>query len=347
MANVYWFGGTGNWSDQANHWSNNSNNSPASLHGAAPGTDDNALFDAASFTAGSQVVTVDATAVCLNMDWTGATNSPTLNLAGFNINHSGNVTFIAAMTISVSTAFLSATGAGAITLTTNGATVSCRITTAAAFTGSLTQVGALTTTADLGIYHQSGTYATGNQTIVASGSISFVGAANKTFTPGSSAITCSAWSYTGSNLTVTANTATINVSGTGAFTGGNITTYNRIHLNGTAHTLSGDWICNLLRLKPATIQTITGTTGEIITVRYLDIPSHGKNVITLTGAGAWTIQGNTGYFEGDYLSLTNVVAGWKYLYYAGDNSTDGGGNTNWIFRRVIRPSFPFRIGGIK
>ena len=39
-------------------------------------------------------LTVDATADCLNMDWTGATNTPTLNIANRTVHTYGNVTFI-------------------------------------------------------------------------------------------------------------------------------------------------------------------------------------------------------------------------------------------------------------
>ena len=98
MANVYWFGGTGNWSDQANHWSNNSGNNPASLHGAAPGSDDNVLFDANSFTDVDQVVTIDATAYCLAMDWTGALYTPTLTILNSKyLMFLSAVTFISSM----------------------------------------------------------------------------------------------------------------------------------------------------------------------------------------------------------------------------------------------------------
>jgi hypothetical protein len=97
MANVYWFGGTGNWSDAANHWSNNSGNSPASLHGAAPGTDDNAIFDTLS-NATAYTVTIDATATCLNFT-VGAPLAGTVTLAGSsNLSVYGNFTLLSGMT---------------------------------------------------------------------------------------------------------------------------------------------------------------------------------------------------------------------------------------------------------
>lgn len=55
MATVYWFGGTGNWSDHTNHWSNNSGNSPVSLHGSVPGTDDDVVIDSNSGLSGGSI----------------------------------------------------------------------------------------------------------------------------------------------------------------------------------------------------------------------------------------------------------------------------------------------------
>ena len=80
MANVYWFGGTGNWSDHTNHWSNNSGNIPASLHGSAPGTDDSVIFDTLS-NATDYTVTIDAVSNCLDFTM-GAPSSGKVTLAG-------------------------------------------------------------------------------------------------------------------------------------------------------------------------------------------------------------------------------------------------------------------------
>ena len=70
----YWVGGSGNWTDYATHWATTSGGS--TFHTQAPASSDNVYFDANSFTAASQVVTVDANAICADMDWTGALNDP-------------------------------------------------------------------------------------------------------------------------------------------------------------------------------------------------------------------------------------------------------------------------------
>ena len=115
-ANCYWVGGTGNWSDSTNHWAIISGGAPGAAN--LPDATSNVFFDAASFTAPGQIVTTDATANCLAMTWTGATNTPTFSI-GARINFYGSLTFIAAMTVTTGN-FLIFFGAGAKTITMAG-----------------------------------------------------------------------------------------------------------------------------------------------------------------------------------------------------------------------------------
>lgn len=95
-----------------------------------------------------------------------------------------------------------------------------------------------------------------------------------------------------------ANTATINISGTGALAAGNVnyngTTFN---LNGTAHTVSGNFTANL-GFNPAGDQTITWTDGMAITVT--DMFRGGTGLIT------WPQSGPLGFdiikYGGGYLN---------------------------------------------
>ena len=95
MATVYWYGGTGTWSDYANHWSNNSGNSPDSNHGSAPGTDDDVVFDVNS-ASNNYTITINAAANCANMTFSNpSSGKPTvagyanaLNIYGNSVNYS-------------------------------------------------------------------------------------------------------------------------------------------------------------------------------------------------------------------------------------------------------------------
>lgn len=56
-ANYYWTGGTGNWSDFANHWATASGGT--TFYTQPPTPLDDVYFDANSFSANGQAVTVD------------------------------------------------------------------------------------------------------------------------------------------------------------------------------------------------------------------------------------------------------------------------------------------------
>jgi gliding motility-associated-like protein len=95
-ADYFWVGGAGNWSDLA-HWSTTSGGTVS--HPQIPTANDNVLFDANSFTAANQVVTVNVTtAFCRDMNWTGATNTPILRGTVTNIlTVYGSLTLVAGM----------------------------------------------------------------------------------------------------------------------------------------------------------------------------------------------------------------------------------------------------------
>ena len=79
-ANYFWIGGAGNWSDLS-HWATTSGGS--TLHSFVPSVSDDVIFDINSgFTAVSKIVTVNTTATCRNMNWAGATNTPTITNSG-------------------------------------------------------------------------------------------------------------------------------------------------------------------------------------------------------------------------------------------------------------------------
>jgi len=435
--------GSGANTNSINSWSDASG---GAVGASIPTSADNAYFDANSYTAASQTATVDAAMSCLDMIWTGATNTPTLAF-GDSLSCFSNVTMIAGMSTS-GTGYLQLKSVGAANIS-----ILPSLPNRVFFggVGSFTLLQNLTTSVQVNL--DAGTLDTNGKTVTCS-SFNSSNVSVRTLTSGASIFTCGAWSITdATNLTITANTATINISGTGALAGGDVD-YNGadFNLNGTAHTLSGDFTCATLALSSGTTQAITMTAGQVITcttvtlsgdathahtivsgtagtlaqiwatnhtddyVTYTDILRNYNGVIvsdcdgagggtfaggggtftslTIQGAGAhaltitgsntfalilvdtteeaktitgtagttqtirrlhktdnpnvltmnstgaaWTIAGHSGYFEGDFMDLTNVVATEPNLYYAGDNSTDGTGNTNWVFSRRIRQSF--------
>lgn len=203
-----------------------------------PTSADNLYGDANSFTAASQVLTVNATLSMLDLDFTGSLYTPTLALGVNNLFINGDATFIAAM-VQTGTGIYFDGSSATCKLTTNGLTL-VRVSTRSLFTGTLTLQDNLTTSDANGIYHQRGTLDTNNKTVVCAGIFRTDGAGVKVLTLGSSSITCGRWDEisTGGSLTFSANTATINCSGNVA--GGGLD-YNGASMNctATAPTVSG------------------------------------------------------------------------------------------------------------
>ncbi len=82
MANRYWIGNGGNWSDTA-HWSTSSGGSGGASYPLDTGPD-SAFFDGNSFSSAGQTVTLDvslrAHTTSLVVDWSNATNNPIFHL---------------------------------------------------------------------------------------------------------------------------------------------------------------------------------------------------------------------------------------------------------------------------
>ncbi|KKK61552.1 hypothetical protein LCGC14_3013180, partial [marine sediment metagenome] len=182
-----------------------------------------------------------------------------------------------------------------------------------------------------------GTMDTNGKTVT-SAAVSLSEAGTKSLILGATVWNCTAWTYDGSNFTLTPNTSTIKVTGTGVFAGGGLT-YNDVELNGTAHTISGGNTGNQLTFKDATTQTITFTDGTTQTFATYVITGESGKVKTLTGTstGGWTItKTGGGHIDADYLVIDYSTATPTSTWYAGKNSTNGGNNSGWFFHNRLK-----------
>ncbi len=325
--NRYWVANSGNWSDNVTHWSSSSGGTPGA---SLPTSADNVYFDANSFTAGSQTVTIDAAAYCLDMDWTGATNTPTL--AGNQIlNISGSLTFIAGMNVTLS-----------YYITFLSSSLGKKITTAGLSLGTLSYFffnapgsWTLQDSLNLGsgtLAFRGGTLDTNGQTITC-GTFTTIQSNTRTLTLGASVVNCTSWWADKTNLTLNEGTSSIRVTGTGTFAGGG-ETYYEVQLNGTAHTISDSNTFTNLILKADTTQTITFTDGTLQTITTPTMTGSVGKVKTLQGSGTagWSIaKSGGGQVSLDYLSISYSAASPADTWYAGAHSTDGGGNSGWMF----------------
>ncbi len=116
--NLYWVGGTGNWSDP-NHWSLFS----GGVGGIClPGPFDNVYFDANSFlNVGDSVIIDQLYSQCQDFDWSNATNSPYVKInAGIQFVISGSVKLAAGMNFSTYNNSLILNSSEVNSITTNG-----------------------------------------------------------------------------------------------------------------------------------------------------------------------------------------------------------------------------------
>ena len=275
--------GNNNWSS-VNTWKATTGGATGA---SVPTSSDNVYVNADSCAAGA-TLTVDATGYCLAMDWrgAGATNTPTLDFSTNYLVSYGDITFIGAMTISARSGY-TMYPRGVSNFTTAGQTIPGGI----AINNAVSVITLLDSLTCGYLIQTKGGLDTNGQTLTATDGIGIVesGADAKTLTTGSSVISCVLWSYTGTNLTMAANTATINCSGD--FNGGDIATYNIVNLTGATSTISGSNTFAELNGDPAITQTLTFTDGTTQTATTFTLSGSAGHIHTLQGTGTagWSL----------------------------------------------------------
>lgn len=117
-ADFYWVGGSGNWSDYANHWATSSGGN--TFHASIPTLNDNVIVDNLSFSASGQTVLLDSTFYyCKSMTWAGVQFAPQLEGNGATLYIYGSLTLDAAMAIDRTEIVLRSALAGNTVTTTN------------------------------------------------------------------------------------------------------------------------------------------------------------------------------------------------------------------------------------
>jgi hypothetical protein len=312
-----WINNGGNWSDTS-HWS------PASV----PTSADNVVFNSSSFSSGSQNVVLDAASYCLDMDWTGVANAPTITKSG-----SGQLVVSGSLTLATGVVWAATfetyfVATSSKTITTNGIAIHGNIY----FQGiGGSWVFQDNVTGDL-FTLTAGTLNTNGKTVTASVAFAASYSPNaRTLTLGASTLAITGYFFVHSGVTFSGASSTINVSG--SFSGGG-KTYGTVNLTGTgASTISDSSTFSTLATttQPKTISFTVGTTQ---TVTNFNVSGTAGNLITLRQVGAsgtWTLSKPSGIIVRDYLAIQNSIAAGGATWYAGTHSTDSGGNTGWIF----------------
>lgn len=241
----------------------------ANCDSSAPTSDYSAIFNANSFGAANQTVTVDAIVYCLNMDWTGATNTPDFKFTA-SLYCYGNVE-LKSMTVSGG-ACLYFTAAGNKTFKTNGVGLTSASFGTSTTGGSITKLTLLDSVVSgyscnqfCGELDLAGYSITVNKyysvITVARSLTNSTGTGTLNLTTIVNAVEVSGTDFTCSGTIV------VNIASTGALVAGNFsypnTTFN---LTGTAHTVSGNFSCANLNLAPTgASQTVTLTAANRVT----------------------------------------------------------------------------------
>lgn len=302
-----------------------------------PSSTDNTYFDANSFTAGSQVLTADATFNSLAFDWTGATNNPTLAFPASRVFYCyGNVTFIAAMTVTgggnYGTLYLRPALGVTATLTAPSSISSLSVDAYgdphATTPGIVSLATSLTCRA---VTVERGTFLSNNYNINCdSSAFSIIGGASiKTVTLGTSTVTTfGSWTVTGTSITFT-HSGTINCGLN--FTGGTLA-YNIVNLTGATSTIAGNNSFVQLNLDSGTTQTITFTDSSTQTITTPSLNGSSTKVHTIKGSstGGWAIvKAGGGVVRSEYMDIQYSNASPASTWIYGVNSVIAN-STGWI-----------------
>lgn len=314
-----------------NNWSASSGGATGA---SVPLPQDTMIFDASSFSAGSETVQIGLAGLRFGiMNWTGATNSPTLSL-NTACEPNGSIILISGMTVSGSSAW-SPKGGNTMVITSAGKTlpavnIGCF---GASFTlGDDTTFGVITMRA--------GTFDDGgfNPTLT---SIDFSGVFDAsaivmgTGTTWSLNGTGTVWSAAANNVTFTKGTATIKLinssASTKTFAGGGLTYYNYWNATGSTGIASITGNNTFNNIKADAGRTLKFGTGSTNTFASLTATGSLGNTIPITTTSTTF---NLVCIGSNFSTDWNVIDHCAFsgaTWHAGANSTDAGNNSGIIF----------------
>ena len=334
LADAYWVGGSGDWSDAENHWSNKSGGTPNASF--LPDLSSAVHFDANSFSEADQTVNIDKESYCGDMTWVGADYSPSL-IGNGNLWASGNITMISDMSVS----FADGLGMLISSPTTANFSVDMPIYFDGMFGIEMEDNGSVSLQSDLNIsdffVFPTGILTTNNYNISASYISDMDSSYYKTYNLGSSIIhtTGTGWYIGGANTFVNAGTSTIIIDdgGSGGFFFGGGETYHNVTLNGSLHAVVGDNTIENFSLSPDITQLVYFGDGTTQTVASASLSGSDGHIHTLTGTDVtgWNIvKSGGGTVSSDYIDISYSNAYPANTWCYGTNSVEGDGCSGWV-----------------
>lgn len=336
----YWYtpsSGEKLWTDPLN-WFNASGG--AGGNSRVPLPQDNARFDAGSFTVPDTIVRTDYPVLGTNIDWTGTTNNPRwhvtddLTLNGVSIY--GSITLVAGMTLTnsptTSILFRGTAPATTFTLTNAGHSwlvalflIQIDATSTMSLQDDYVGSGLLQTT---GIFNSNNHNITTDRFQIISGTLNMGSGTWKLNGTGT------VWNAAG---TINANTSTIRISNNTdtqkTFAGGTKTYYDLvIEGRGTCtYNFTGSNIFNNFSSTKTVAFNLLFAGGSTTTVATFGVNGSIGNLVTLsstTAANHTLAKSGAGIITCDYMYISRSTATPGATWFA-TNSIDGGGNVGW------------------
>jgi len=293
-----------------------------------------------AFTA-SQTVTADMPRLGRSIDWTGATGTPTFAVTSTTNSIFGSLTLISAMSVS-HTQTTTFAGRSSYTLTSSSKDFAGSITLNAP-SGTISLQDALTITGSFNFIN--GTFTTNNNSVTCN-TCNNAAAGTRTWNLGTSTWTLTrtttgtVWepvassNFNGSSstivLAISSNARTFSGSG---MTYGNLT-YTAAGSTGKL-TITGSNSFSTINFSDASnARTLEFTAGTTTTIRdKFNVNGLASKLMTITSATAatHTLSMASGIVNCDYLNLSYSIAQGGAKWYAGNDSTDSGNNSGWIF----------------
>lgn len=335
----YWVGNTGNY-DSTGEWSTSSGGATGA---SVPLIHDTVVFDANSFSSGTQTCTINMPRVP-TMDFSGVDVAAGVTInAGATVSVFGGFSLQNTGTLSQSNA-LTFSGRSSFTFHPGGKTFTQSLTMAAP-SGTLTFSGDYT---GVDISHTDGTLTLNGYAVTLStntNAFASSGTRTRVLNLNSSTITLSGtgtiWAMAATGLTVNAGTSVIKFTNSSAtaktFSGAGFT-YDTLWIatgsTGVTSVAGGNTFATLKSDVGRAVRFTAGTTTTILTAAGFQLTGSSGNVVTIdtsSAGSAATISVASGVVSTDYVSLKDSTATGGATFYAGANSTNVSGNTGWIF----------------
>ncbi|MCX6270457.1 MAG: hypothetical protein NTU44_04415 [Bacteroidetes bacterium] len=352
----YWVGGTGNWSE-ITHWSTTSGG-PGNCT-LVPSPQDSVIFDAASFGAGGQTVTIIGDAVCKDMIWTGAGNNPTFTGSNsYTLRICGSLTLIPSMSFSFQGKVnFEATNPGN-TINTAGKTFAQSVRFNGVG-GGWTLLSHLTVPNDI-VYLENGSLNTNGKTLTCLEFLSEYTSARSLALGTSTLVITNNMKVNSTNLILNCGTSLIKLlsvdsrlmAGSGLTyyrvlfnesTGISLSmegnsTFKSVRFNGGG-TISGNHTFDTLIFSPGKMYQISQNTIQTIITDFKLNGTCSQQIIITSGLNGTkaTFSKTGGSVMGNYLVLKDIWASGGANFTA-NNSVDQGNNIGWTINALASPN---------